>query len=124
MDYCSTLYMGQQGKQQVVQNTVAWTNICTPGSAHITPLFSELHWLPVYFWVQFRMRIMTYKSEHSMESGYLRGYLSPVTYAHPIRTVIKCILWVLATKKCLLTDSIMLQHPPFRISSPLKLNWL
>lgn len=39
----------------------------------VTVLFHELHWLPVGFWVQFKMLAITYKAVHGIQPGYLRA---------------------------------------------------
>lgn len=40
---------------------------------HAIPLLCNLHWLQVYFWVQFKVLVTTYKALHGIGSSYLRN---------------------------------------------------
>lgn len=42
---------------------------------HVTPVFRELHWLPIVFHAQFEAMIMTFKALKELGPGYLRTRL-------------------------------------------------
>lgn len=65
---------------------------------HITPLFHELHWLPVFFWVKFNVLVLSFKALHGIRPGYLRDCLFPFISVHSIRLIRRGILWVLSTE--------------------------
>lgn len=94
-----TFYMGLPLKNiwkfHLVQNAVVWTVICTSKIAHGTSLLHRLHWLPLCFWVQFRVLILTFKAGIGL--GYLKDHLHRNTSTHPIKFS-RSILWVLLTK--------------------------
>lgn len=41
----------------------------------VTPPLHELHWLPVYFWIKFKVLVVSFKSLNGLELGYLRDCL-------------------------------------------------
>lgn len=49
-------------------------------------MLHELHWLPVCFWVWFKMLVIIYKALCGMRSDYLRDHLSPVVFAWQIQS--------------------------------------
>lgn len=59
MDYCNTVYVGlpleTTWKLQLVLNAVAYAIMGVFHQVYVTPLLHELHWLPVGFWVQFKV---------------------------------------------------------------------
>lgn len=50
-------------------------------TAHVTPLFWKLQWLPVCFLVQFKVLFLTFKALYGMRLDYLRDYLFVITSA-------------------------------------------
>lgn len=48
-------------KLQLAQNAIAQTVLGGPRVAHLTFLLCELHWLPLCFWVQFKVLAIAYK---------------------------------------------------------------
>lgn len=68
-------------------------------SAHVTPLFCDLHW----FQVQFKVLIITFKVLHGLGPGYFRDHLSPVVSAHPIQSGRMGMPQIKLAKKCQLT---------------------
>lgn len=63
-------------------------------------LLCKLHWLPIGFWVRFKMLVATYKDFHSIQPGYLWGYFSPLISAFPTRSSRKSMLHILSIKQC------------------------
>lgn len=61
--------------------------MCTPRSAHVTPLLCELHWLSICFSVKLKVLVITFKAPHGMGPNYLRDHLSPIAWipCHQVR---------------------------------------
>lgn len=75
-----------------------------PWIAQITPLACELHWLPVWFGVQFKMLVFTFKALHGMEAGYLRVHVFLITSAHHMRSRRRGMLQFLSGKSYMWWD--------------------
>lgn len=92
MDYCNVIYMELPlksiQKYQIAQKFCMVLRCCT-----LMSLFHKLHWLPLYFQLQFKMLVFNYK-----ESAYLRNCLFPVTGTHPIRLSRRIVLQVPSIK--------------------------
>ena len=79
LDYCNSLFVGLPqsliGKLQLVQNAAA--RIVTRSSKydHITPVLYDLHWLPVYQRIQFKILLLTYKTIHDMAPEYMKDLI-------------------------------------------------
>lgn len=78
LTYCNALYMGLYLKSiwkvQLVQSAVREV-FGAPKIACIILLLNELHWLPVCFWRQFKVLVMTYKAFNDKSPGYLMNCL-------------------------------------------------
>lgn len=44
--------------------------MCTPKSMHIRPLLLRLHWLPVCFYIQFKLLLLIFKALHGFSHLY------------------------------------------------------
>ena len=66
IDYCNSLYFGlpkyQVKRLQQLQNTSACFVTKAGTYDHITPLFVELHWLPVSYRIGFKLLLLVYKA--------------------------------------------------------------
>lgn len=51
-----------------IQNSAAWLLTHTKRSAHITPVLSELHWLPDSFHIKYKIILLTVKSLHGLKT--------------------------------------------------------
>ncbi|XP_070800926.1 uncharacterized protein, partial [Pituophis catenifer annectens] len=105
LDYCNALYMGlplrSTRRLQLVQNAAARVIMGATWRSHITPLLSELHWLPVVFWVRFKVLVLTFKVLHCLGPGYLRDrLLLPITSHRPMRSHREGLLRVPSVKQC------------------------
>lgn len=71
IDYSNTQYIGMFlnsiWKLQLKKNAVARVVTCTPLSVHVMLLLYKLHYLPVCFWDQFKILVMTYKLIEDMD---------------------------------------------------------
>lgn len=75
IDYCNTLYAGLSQisltRLQLVQNAAARLLTGTKKHEHITPTLASLHWLPVRFWINFKIALFTFKCLHGSAPKYL-----------------------------------------------------
>lgn len=59
LDYCNLLYKGLPLKNiqylQLVQNKTAPTVLRKPSLMHVSPIWWNLHWLPIKLWVEFKV---------------------------------------------------------------------
>lgn len=47
-----------------------------------TPLLCKLHWMPICFWVQFKVLVVTFKALHDIGPSYLRDHIHPIILVH------------------------------------------
>lgn len=80
LDYCNSLLYGlpqvQIDKIQRVQNAAARLIFEQPKFCHITPVLSQLHWLPIKYRIEFKILLMTFKASHGMAPDYLCKLIS------------------------------------------------
>lgn len=65
----------------LVSGSFCWCRIWPCGQfwEHGTPLLHKLHWMPVCFWIQFKMLVVTFKA--------LQNRLLPISSVHPTQPV-------------------------------------
>ncbi|TKS64906.1 N-lysine methyltransferase KMT5A [Collichthys lucidus] len=82
LDFCNSLLSGLPAcaikSLQMVQNAAARLVFNQPKRSHVTPLFSDLHWLPVAARVKHKALTLAHKTI----SGSAPGYLSVLLKAH------------------------------------------
>ena len=89
LDHCNALYVGLplrlMQKLQMVQNAVARLLSGVRKQQHISPTLAALHWLPIHFYIDFKVLMMTYKALNGLGPRYLADHLLP-----PRSTQITC----------------------------------
>ena len=60
---------------QLKQNTAARLVTGTKVSMHISPILSDLHWLPVRFRIQFKILLLTYRAINNLAPPYITELL-------------------------------------------------
>lgn len=90
LDYCNSLYSGLQLAHlqwlQLVQNAAARLLIGTRKFASITPVLSDLHWLPIKFCIDFKVLLLTFKCLNNLAPDYLTNLLSLYTPSRSLRS--------------------------------------
>ena len=85
LDHCNSLWYNLPKyvvkKLQYVQNAAARLITCSCKHDHITPILSDLHWLPVSERIQSKILLLTFKALHQQSPTYIQD-LVPTT-RHP-----------------------------------------
>ncbi len=88
LDYCKALLGGCSAclinKLQMVQNAAARVLTRTRKYAHISPVLSTLHWLPIKYRIDFKILLITYKALNGLAPQYLRELLSHYSPSRPL----------------------------------------
>ena len=87
-------------KLQRVQNTYARHIPNTRKYDRISPVLSNLHWLPVFYRINFKNFISTFKAIHNMSSTYISD--------------------LVRIRSCSSYRSIVLEHPKGRVLATLR----
>lgn len=58
-------------------------------------LLQQLQWMPIHFWSQFKVLVLTSEVLHSLGLGYLKNCILPHIPAHPLRFSEQALLQVL-----------------------------
>ena len=82
----------------MVENCAARVIVRAPRRCHITPVLSELHWLPVRQRVEYKVLLLTYKAKHGLAPSYLSDMLVPYVPGRPLRSAESDLLVVPVTK--------------------------
>uniref|UniRef100_A0AAR2L787 Reverse transcriptase domain-containing protein n=1 Tax=Pygocentrus nattereri TaxID=42514 RepID=A0AAR2L787_PYGNA len=90
LDYCNALLAGSSckslNKLQLVQNAAARVLTRARKFDHITPILSSLHWLPVKFFIDYKILLLTYKSLKGLAPQYLAELLIPYNPPRTLRS--------------------------------------
>ena len=103
LDYANSLYHGMSkqnmDKLQRVQNAAARL-ICRCGRRdHISPILSQLHWLPVAYRVQFKVLVQVYRATHDQAPSYICDMVQCYQPGKSLRSQDQNLLVVPKTKK-------------------------
>uniref|UniRef100_A0A803SRC4 Reverse transcriptase domain-containing protein n=1 Tax=Anolis carolinensis TaxID=28377 RepID=A0A803SRC4_ANOCA len=96
LDYCNALYVGlplkTARKLQLVQRAAARLLTGANYRERSTPLFKELHWLPIIFRSQFKVQVLTYKTLNGLGPAYLCDRISRYEPTRPLRSSGRALL--------------------------------
>ena len=88
--YCNSLFARLPSnlikRLQYVQNSAAHVLTYTPSRSDITPVLSQLHWLPVQSRTDFKALILTYKAVHELALEYICNLVTVSTPSLSLRS--------------------------------------
>ena len=88
LDYCNSLLAGTSvsnlARLQLVQNTLGRVVAQKSRFDHITPVLSELHWLPICTRIKFKIATITYRVLQYQQPSYLAAL---VPFYVPVRSL-------------------------------------
>ena len=79
---------------QCVQNMAACIVTLTKKFDHVTPVLILLHWLPVHFWILFKVLLLVHKALNGMAPLYITELLSYRTCSRTLRSTDQKLLAV------------------------------
>ena len=90
LDYCNSLLAGTSisnlTRLQGVQNTLARVVAEKPWFCHITPVLSDLHWLPVRHRISFKIATVTFRVLQFQQPSYLASLIPKYVPARALRS--------------------------------------
>ena len=90
LDFCNSLLAGTSvsnlTRLQRVQNTLARVVAQKPRFCHITPVLSDLHWLPVRHRISFKIAMVTFRVLQSQQPSYLSSLIPRYVPAQALRS--------------------------------------
>ena len=90
LDFCNSLLAGTSvsnlTRLQRVQNTLARVVAQKPRFCHITPVLSDLHWLPVRHRISFKIATVTFRVLQSQQPSYLSSLIPRYVPAQALRS--------------------------------------
>ena len=108
LDFCNSLLAGTSvsnlTRLQRVQNTLARVVAQEPRFCHITPVLSDLHWLPVRHRISFKIATVTFRVLQSQQPSYLSSLIPRYVPARPLRSS-SCLSICVPLRKTTMTAS-------------------
>ena len=108
LDFCNSLLAGTSvsnlASLQRVQNTLARVVAQKPRFCHITPVLSDLHWLPVRHRINFKIATVTYRVLQFQQPLYLASLIPQYVPAQALRLFSSLSICV-PTRKTTMTAS-------------------
>ncbi len=90
LDYCNALLAGLPSNTikplQMIQNAAAQLVFNEPKTAHVTPLFVSLHWLPVAARIQFKTLMLAYRTTTGSAPTYFHSLLRTYIPSRSLRS--------------------------------------
>ena len=90
LDYCNSLLAGTSvsnlSRLQLVQNTLARVVAQKSRFDHITPVVSELRWLPVRHRINFKIAAITHTVLQTQQPSYLAALIPRYTHVRSLRS--------------------------------------
>jgi len=102
LDHLNSLLLGMPNNQlkklQHLQNIAARIITRSRRSVHITPILKQLHWLPIYYRIEFKVLLYVYKSFNGYAPGYITDLLKHYSPSRLLRSENKLLLSVPRSK--------------------------
>ena len=122
IDYCNSFLNGipktTLNKIQNVQNTATRLITRTSRRSHITPVLKDLHWLPIQYRIQLKIRVITYKALQGRSPLYVRNLLHMYKPTRNDHRTMPLHLWCQkVVKSCSVTEILPLLLPDFGTAS-------
>ncbi len=90
LDYCNALLAGLPANSikplQLIQNAAARLIFNEPKRMHVTPLFINLHWLPIAARIKFKALMFAYKTTSGSAPLYLHSVLQTYVPSRSLRS--------------------------------------
>jgi len=90
LDYCNALLAGLPASSikplQLIQNAAARLIFNEPKRIHVTPLFINLHWLPIAARIKFKALMFAYKTTTGSAPLYLNSLLQTYVPSRSLRS--------------------------------------
>ncbi len=90
LDYCNALLAGLPASSikplQLIQNAAARLIFNEPKRMHITPLFINLHWLPIAARIKFKALMFAYRTTSGSVPLYLNSLLQTYMPSRSLRS--------------------------------------
>ena len=74
-------------KMQKIQNNAAKIVSRCGRRKHITPILSNLHWLPVTKRIDFKIILITFKALNGLAPGYIHDLITPYQSSRRLRSI-------------------------------------
>ena len=102
LDSCNSLLYGLPqtliDRLQAVQNCAARLVTRSRKHDHITPILKQLHWLPVYSRIKYKILLLTFKALHRLAPPHITEMLQPYKPSRSLRSSSKRLLTIPSAK--------------------------
>lgn len=102
LDYCNSLFTflnkSALNRLQMVQNAAARLLAGSGRRAHINPILSSLHWLPIKFRIDFKILVLTFRALNGQAPQYITDLLCIYSPGRSLRSAGQSLLIVPKTR--------------------------